>query len=287
MAERACHDFASTTQFGLIPALATMLKLIAAFLVTALTACGHGPQRVTSTRNCPLPQGLPTGKLLLFGEMHGSVEAPKLISDLACSLSKSEEIAIGLEIPSQDQPLIDNYLKSLGTKEDIETLTSGYFWQKVIDGRSSAAMLQLIGDIRALRAEGHAINLFAFDDQPGTKLERNVAIANGIRRFRATHPDTQIIALMGNIHAMQSEMTTSDGVLVPSGSLLHDLDPVSVNITYPAGTIWACMPKCGIQSLTPRSPTTGTGFKLGASFGGYSHSYLLPSITASPPAVPQ
>ena len=110
-----------------------MLKFIVAFLVTALTACGHGPQRVTSTRNCPLPQGLPTGKLLLFGEMHGSVEAPKLISDLACSLSKSEEIAIGLEIPSQDQPLIDNYLKSLGTKEDIETLTSGYFWQKKIN----------------------------------------------------------------------------------------------------------------------------------------------------------
>jgi len=264
-----------------------MFKFFVALLAITLAACAHGPQQAISTGNCTLQQGLPAGKLLLFGEMHGSIEAPKLISDLTCSLSKSEEIAVGIEIPSQDQQLIDNYMNSRGTKTDVEALTSGYFWQKGRDGRSSAAMLRLIEDIRALREEGHAIYLFAFDDQPGAKLERNVAIATGIRRFHAAHPDTKIIALMGNIHAMQSEMTTSDGVLVPSGSLLHDLHPVSVLITYPAGTIWACMPTCGTQSLTPRSPKPGAGFMLGAPLDGYSYSFQLSSITASPPAMQQ
>ena len=265
-----------------------MLKFIAGLITITLAACGHGPQPSSSSRNCPLPQGLPAGNLLLFGEMHGSAEAPKLISDIACSLSESENVAVGLEISSKDQPLIDNYLKSRGTKADIKALTSSDFWQKGRDGRSSAAMLRLIEDIRTLNNEGRAIVLFVFDDQPDTKLERNVAIANGIRRFYSAHATTRIIALMGNIHAMQVKITTSSGPLVPTGYLLSDLNPVSILITYPAGTTWACMPICGVQNLTPRSPQIGSsGFKVGATMGGYGYSFLLPSITASPPAMQQ
>ena len=265
-----------------------MLKVFIAIAAIALSGCGHTSGPKASTRDCPQHQGLPEGKLLLFGEMHGSVEAPKLISDLACDLSRSHEVAVGLEAPSQDQVLIDRYLKSSGEKGDIEKLTSGYFWQKGKDGRSSAAIFQLIEFIRELRQEGHSISLFAFDDQPGTELERNIAIANGIRRFHASHPDVQIIALMGNVHAMQAHMSTSEGPLVPTGSLLSDLKPVSILITYPTGTIWACMPDCGVHELAPRKPIPGpSGFRQGAPFSGYSHSFLLSSITASPPAVQQ
>lgn len=264
---------------------ATMLKLIAALAALLLTACGHTPGPPVSTSGCPDPVALPDAKLLLFGEMHGSVEAPQLISDLACSLSVSRDVAVGLEIPSKDQALVDRYLGSRGAQADVEELTSSYFWQQGHDGRSSAAMLGLIEHIRELRKNGRPITLFFFDDQPGTELERNVAIANGIRRFQATRPDTQIIALMGNVHAMQKDITTNDGILVPSGRLLGDLHPVSILITYPQGTIWACMPTCKVHEISPRTPPTGpAGFKQGASFGGYSHSYLLPSITASPPA---
>lgn len=265
-----------------------MLKSFSLVILITLTICGHAAQAQASTRTCTQLQGVPEGQLLLFGEMHGSVEAPRLISQLACSLSESQKVAVGLEIPSQDQPLIDTYLKSLGTKADVEKLTSSPFWQKGKDGRSSAAMLDLVEYIRELRGQGHSIDLFAFDDQPGTALERNVAIANGIRRFHSAHPNVQIIALMGNVHAMQTLMATGAGSLVPSGKLLSDLDPVSILITYPAGTIWACMPNCGVQSLTRRNPTGGSpGFKSDAPLDGYSHSFLLSSITASPPAVQQ
>jgi len=265
-----------------------MLKFIAALAALLLTACSHTSGTPVSVSGCPDPAGLPDAELLLFGEMHGSVEAPKLISDLACSLSVSRELAVGLEIPSKDQALVDHYLGSRGSQADLEKLTSSYFWQKGIDGRSSAAMLDLIEHIRELKEKGRPITMFFFDDQPETELERNVAIANGIRRFQATRPDTKIIALMGNVHAMQKDMTTNDGTLVPSGRLLEDLHPVSILVTYPTGTIWACMPTCGVHEISPRNPPTGPiGFKQGASLGGYSHSYLLPSITASPPATQQ
>ncbi len=263
-----------------------MLKFLAILLAIALSACGHKPNPSIASKSCPTPLGIPNGKLLLFGEMHGSIEAPNLISNIACSLSSSEDVAVGLEIPSQDQPLIDKFLESQGTSADITALTSSEFWQKGKDGRSSKAMLQLIKDIRSLRENGRSIQIFAFDDQPNSTLERNIAIANGIRRFQATHKNMRIIALMGNIHAMQGGITTENGPLITSAMLLSDLNPVSITITNPAGTIWACKPDCGIQSLTPRNQTERSpGFNASTAIGGYSYSYHLASITASPPAV--
>lgn len=262
-----------------------MMKFFASLLLFSLASCSHSNQPIPESIACQKPNGIPTGDLLLFGEMHGSKEAPAVISEITCALSGSNNIAVGIEVPSADQALIDAYLQSDGTSADRARLISSDFWQKGKDGRSSIAMLRLIEDIRILKKSGRSVQLFAFDDQPNTDLERNVAIANGIRRFHNSHKNTKIIALMGNIHAMQDSITTNEGPLIPSGAMLSDLKPISILITYPSGTTWACMPDCGVQKLTPRSQTTGeTGFKEGAPLGGYSFSYQLHSISASPPA---
>lgn len=261
------------------------MKFSASLLLFALASCSHSNQSIPQSISCQEPKGIPAGDLLLFGEMHGSNEAPALISELACSLSKSQSLAVGLEISSADQPLIDAYLNSDGANSDQAKLMSSNFWQKGKDGRSSSAMLHLIDDIRVIKDSGRDVHLFAFDDQPNTDLERNTAIANGIRRFRSSHPGMKIIALMGNVHAMRDPMTTSEGPLIPSGALLSDLKPVSILITYPRGTIWACMPDCKVHELTPRSQTNNSiGFKEGSPLGGYNFSYQLKSISASPPA---
>lgn len=84
-----------------------------------------------------------------------------------------------------------------GTAEDARTLLASDFWQQGRDGRSSRAMLALIEGLRVLKHAARPVDLFAFDDQPGTELERNVAIATGLRRSREAHPDTRNIALMG------------------------------------------------------------------------------------------
>ena len=263
-----------------------MLKFLALIAILSLSACGHYPGRDTQD-TCHEIVGLPQGNLLLFGEIHGSVEAPALIENISCSLSKSQPVAVGLEYPSSDQNLILAYLASGGTTADKEKLLDTYFWQKNIDGRSSTAMLQLIERIRTLKNAGHQIDLFAFDDQPGTELERNVAIANGIRRFHTSHPKVKIVALMGNVHAMQAPMGSGEERMLPSGYLLKDLEPVSILVQYPKGTIWACFSgDCRIHDLAPRTVSSDPpGFRSGASLQGYSHSYLLPSITASPPAI--
>lgn len=252
-----------------------------------LAACSRGEIARADAFDCTAASGAPDVPLLLFGEMHGSQESPALIRGLACDISATQDVAVGLELPSRDQPLLDAFMASGGTENDVRQLIASDFWQKGRDGRSSAAMLKLIEDMRALKQAGRPVALFAFDDQPGTELERNVAIANGVRRFREAHPDTRIIALMGNIHAMQESMQAGEEMLTPSGKLLADLHPVSTLVSHPAGTIWACMPTCGIHALPASRGETVPGFHDGAALGGYSHTYGLPSFTASPPAVEQ
>lgn len=263
-----------------------MIKTIAFLAALVLSPGSYAAQPSTWHEDCPPLDGLPQGKLLLFGEMHGSKEAPALIARLACAVSKHEEMAVSLELPSREQQRLDAYLASPGAKADRKKLMGSAFWQTDKDGRSSAAIFELIDAVRILRKHGRAIDLFAFDEQPGTTLERNVAIAHGIRGFRERHPDTKVIALMGNIHAMQEPLDFGEEKLRPSGYLLKDLEPVSILLTYPKGSIWACMPDCRIHDLSPRTPVPGPpGFKKGATLSGYSHMFLLGSITASPPAV--
>lgn len=261
------------------------MRNIAALIIfmTLLAGCTDGPDR--HGVQCRDIGELPGGHLLLFGEMHGSIEAPALIADVACHLSLSGDVTIGLEIPATEQAQIDDYLASAGTAADEAKLLAGAFWRHGNDGRSSVAILDLLRAIRAQNAGGRSLEVLAFDDHALGSMSRDEAMAASIRSYRGIHPSRKMVALMGNIHAMQEEFVVEDFSMTPAGQLLEDLSPTSILITYPKGTVWACMPDCGVHDVAPRSPINGPiGFREGASMTGYSHTYLLGSITASPPA---
>lgn len=269
-------SIAGKAGIGLAIAVAALLPLV---------ACSRGEAGHAVAVDCAAISGAPEEPLLLFGEMHGSQEAPELIHGLACDVSATREVAVGLEIPSGNQPLLDAYMTSAGSADDARKLISSEFWQQSRDGRSSTAMLKLIEGLRALKQAGRPVSLFAFDEQTRMDENRDVAIANGVRRFHDTHPKVRIIALMGSAHAMQASMWSGDQISTPSGSLLADLHPVSVFIAYPAGTTWACMMgNCGIKTLPAADEEAALGFRDGAAKGGYSRTYRLASMTASPPA---
>lgn len=269
----------------LIRASATMRSIVALIIfMTLLGGCTDRPDR--HGVQCRDIGELPGGNLLLFGEMHGSIEAPALIADVACHLSLGGDVTIGLEIPAEEQARIDDYLASAGTAADEAKLLATAFWRNGEDGRSSVAMLDLLRAIRALNAGGRSLEVLAFDDQALGSTDRDEAMAASIRSHRGKHPSRKMVALVGNIHAMQERFVVEDFSLTPAGQLLEDLFPTSILITYPKGTVWACMPDCRVHDVAPRNPIDGpSGFREGASMTGYSHTYLLGSITASPPAL--
>lgn len=259
------------------------MKSIIVLLLGAIASLSATTSAVD--HRCITPESFPRKKLLLLGEIHGTVESPALVASLACALSKETSIAVGLEIPKSDQPLIDSYLSSRGGPKDKVLLLSSYFWGKGRDGRSSKAMFDLIETIRDLNRRGRGIAVFAFDWQPNSALERNVALADGIRSYVVAHPEKTIIVLTGNIHAMKQDRGSGKDLLIPSGKLLADLEPISVELATPSGNSWMCIPGCGIHNI-PKGKTDSLPAGIGPGrFGGYDFTFRLPSTTASTPAV--
>lgn len=254
-------------------------------LLLLLSACAT--TRPANDIACNAPVNIPEGDLLLFGEMHGSVETPELVGRVACEQAKHGPAALGLEVPTEEQAAIDRYMDSDGSDEARGQLLAGRFWQKGRDGRSSAAMSGLLEQVRLWRLNGLPLSVFAFDSDNGGG--RDKALAASIRNFRTQHPDLPIIALMGNIHASGEPFEFSDRTVVTSGTLLQDMNPVSILVRYPAGTVWTCMGgSCEIHEIRRSSGSpVSPGFSEGSPRGGYAISFMLPSITASPPAVDQ
>ena len=243
-----------------------------------------------STVSCHVPEGVPETHLLLLGELHGSKEAPALAGKIACARAVTGPVGLGLEIPLSEQIAIDSYLSSDGGKDAKQKLLAGEFWQTDDDGRASTAMFDLIEYIRQLKHRGMPVSIFAFA-KSGIRRHttRDAALARSIRNLHAEHSALRMVVLVGNVHASQAPvLQLGKESLVPAGYLLRDLHPVSVFLGYPAGTVWVCMPDCGIHQTGEVGVTQKPElFYRESPMPGYSMSFMLPSITASRPAISQ
>lgn len=262
----------------------SLMKHILVMILLAVLAYFSIPAFAKSIE-CNAPKGIPESRLLFFGEVHGSVEAPALVGKIACAAGQKGPTALLVELPANEQAAIDRYLASSGDAISRAKLLSGKFWQSDKDGRSSAAMAALIEQVRSLRQHGLPLSIFAFAQiERGTTPDASYATA--IRAFHANHPTVRIIALLGNVHASQAPFKVGEKSILTTGYLLRDLNPTSVFLAYHSGSIWACMPDCGVHQVTSTSSNARKAdFYKGSPFSGYSSSYVLPSITASPPAV--
>lgn len=199
--------------------------------------------------------------------------------------AEGREIVVGLEVPSDEQPQLDNYLGGSGEPSDKLDLLAGHFWQRPSqDGRSSAAILRLIDRIRAIKVSGGNVRIVAID-KPSSEISRDAAMARAIRTELQTSVNARVVVLMGNYHA--SKAPSSDPTFKSTAFLLSDLSPTTVLIGYRAGTAWACMDgTCGIHPLSSKwAADRFAGFHSGVSpLPGYDGTYLLETITASPPA---
>ena len=252
---------------------------VAPFLAGLIIA--HGAQ----AKDCSAPKGMPTEKIVLVGELHGVAESPAFVLDTACALSKLQPTAIGLEIDAREQSRVEAYLRGKGTPSEQTSFLSSPFWSNARDGRGSKAMFELIERVRKLKSKN--LTVFYFDDQPGGNRERNEAIAEGIRRFAKAHSTYRIMALMGNVHSEQSVINLSTGaIIIPSGALLSDLKPATIELIYPAGTSWNCRyDGCKVrQDSTGRASQFPDGLsKIGPPVSRY-YTFKLASRTASAPA---
>jgi hypothetical protein len=232
----------------------------------------------------------------LFGEVHGTAEIPALFGRIVCNVAAAHEVLVGLEIPRDQQPLIDAFLASDGGAAAQAALRAGSFWHSAWkDGRSSQAMWALLEQLRAWRAAGARLSVVAFDIPEAamaTTADRDKEMADHLLIARLVRREAALLVLTGNIHARLRGGLEFAPDLVPMGATMRVAVPslLSFDARYGAGTAWVCTgstpAECGAEAWgrgedegPPRVERTGID-----AYSGRFH--VGAPLTASPPVVP-
>lgn len=199
-------------------------------------------------------------RLVLLGEKHGTREVPILVGELLDVWSRSGPVTLGLEIPRDEQPVLDRYLASPGDNDARTKLLSSPFWSiergDQHDGRRSHDMLALIERIRVLHNQGRNVHLLAYDRHSADKMDhhgRDRAMAERVAGAHRSQRRVRVVVLAGNVHAMLRRPASAPPQMQLSmGWHLRDRDPFAIDIVAQSGHFWGCTTRCGpVASIAP------------------------------------
>ncbi|MCP3960427.1 MAG: hypothetical protein GY719_21490 [bacterium] len=243
-----------------------------------------------------LPALLEPGTVAIFGEVHGTAEAPAFFSDVVCgSLAAGHAVTAGLELPPSLRPAIDAFLDSEGTPEDRASLLAGGFWQSSYqDGRASEATVALIDSFRRHRRAGYPLEVRLFDQAGSSSQARDRAMADRLRTLIEASSSDLFIALTGNVHARMAPGTRWDDGYEPMAYLAAATIPerrwIALDLGSSGGTAWICSggedSSCKARRLSGRYEGTSRGIVLRAELDGqpYHGFYHVGELNASLPA---
>lgn len=230
-------------------------------------------------------------RVILLGEIHGTVEMPEFAGDLLCHFAqKKQAVMLGLEMSESMQPMLNDYMASGGSAADRSKLLAAPFWTFASKfGMASTAILATIEKARYLKVKGLPVLLFAFDgtndentfkitDAENTRFMRDFIMATTIARRAAQYKNHHILVLTGNLHAVKtaSEMRMA--------SFIEKFVPVFSAKFVPTkgGQSWSCYGKSH-ESLT--CGVSDVGADDTASAAGYDAVIKLNAIHAAIPAI--
>lgn len=277
---------------------ATMRRVSTAILVLLISMAGTRTRaEVPSSDVCAAGSAVPDtlahpGEIVLFGEFHGTRELPALFGEAVCALLHTRrEVLVGLELPESEGPPVARFLESKGTESDRRALAGGAFWSRDYqDGRSSAAMLELLDRLRRLKRAGRSLSMVLFDAPPDAARDEHMA-ANISAASRA-HPRAVVAVLTGNLHARTRPGVPWDAAWKPMGWFLAQHHEVqALDLAGPPGSYWGCptvdASECGIQKFQPDQAMrarVGVSLLPETSPEGFVGVLSSASLTASGPA---
>ncbi len=240
------------------------------------------------------------GTVVLVGEMHGTEQSPRFVSDLVCSaLDRGLSVTVALEIPKEEETRVTAYLDSDGGDDARSALLAGPFWTDGYqDGRRSEAELGLIESLRRDRQAGLPLNLALLDRRErAAGAVRDAIMASRLAEAATASPRDFVVSLTGNLHSSARKGTPWDADYLPMGLVLEGKLPdrriVSLDVAYTGGTAWNCRAaeaeSCHPYELkgTPMDGSGGRRIVLDESLKekGYDGYYAVGNLTSSPPAL--
>lgn len=224
----------------------------------------------------------PNLRFVILGEIHGTVEAPKVFGEVVCAASQERAVTVSLEFPVQMQADLDAYMSGPGDDEAKRSLLSNPFWSvRLADGRSSQAMLNLLERLRRLRADGRDLQVRATRAGAGRGFRQDYTeLLIAAEWVRAASDSRLVVALVGRAHAGKAPNER----FRPAASFLPSDESLSFEMEAAGGQFWGCRSECGVQPYSGSEPGPA-GIHLGAKEGGFDGGFSAPTLTASPPAV--
>lgn len=226
---------------------------------------------------------------IVIGEIHGSNEVPEAFANAVCLTAESNPVVVAVEQPASDQLAIDDFMQSDGGLYAQRAFLKAQMWNSDMkDGRSSEAYFRLFESLRKMRAARLIEKVVAFEPSTFTTLpsppEYEQAMADIL--IAEARPNTIVIALVGNLHAMRTEVPWQPTYIPMAGRLPRE-DAFTLNTSASGGAAWNCQgaDKCGPHSLPATVPGTEVvGVELNAGEGAYSGTlHLGIPMSASPP----
>jgi len=299
------------------------------FIFVALAGPAHASEALLEDRfregTCTSPEGWEALEkrdpdFVVFGETHGTREAPAFFGSLACSLArKGERLLVAIEFSSQHDAALQIAWNADETEFEKLALEAGWLGRR--DGVGSEAMFAMVRDLHRLQQAGYVIDITAFngarsDDQrarfadlPGQGPHEAAQAENIAIAARGGSYD-RVLVLVGNLHAEKQPITLGDLTFDPMAMRLAEYGSVlSLDMRYGAGTSWNCQLRKDFDLKRGAQPgdidiecashqTKGnwsinhepfiglnemTGDAIAASFDGY---FWVGPVTASPPQAP-
>lgn len=184
-----------------------------------------------------LKQKIEGKKLVLFGEIHGTKEIPEMLSEFFEKYAKDHDFNICMEIPSENQRWIDNFLL-IGQDSYLKEMP--FFKYSNSDGRNSLEYFNLIKNIYKVGLKiAKDIKIFCIDssnlEDYKDQNEREIIIANNIKKV---YLDRTTFIIIGNIHASKNVINLQASKIIPvCYHLLNEFKDKLVSINF--------MPKAG------------------------------------------
>ena len=220
--------------------------------------------------------------IILFGELHGTNEIPRMFGNVACNAivsQPSKRILIGLELPGD----FDRAFLKIGKVPETQILSEVDrmdFWRAMKDGRHSRAMRELtLRLISYAHTSGGRVFLIAFE-RPNID---SIGAAAILSRIEEVHAD-QTLILVGNNHARKVRMPNGPAY-PPMGENLGrgGESIVSLDGRFEAGRAWICMSQCAARPIS--SPLhigrDGEFVELMPGIAGYDGIFHLSQLTVS------
>ncbi|MDQ2892299.1 MAG: hypothetical protein M3R64_04295 [Pseudomonadota bacterium] len=215
------------------------------------------PAAMAVATACQLPAGWDAVEArhtpyVVFGEVHGSSEAPDFVGETACALARrGDRILVAIEQRGSESEALQRVwrLPHPGFTAALRALP---MWAGRNDGVGSEAMFALLVRLHALSASGKRIDIVAFDGPkddaqrarfgglPGQGV-REASQAANIRTAASLARYDRVLVLTGNAHArllpVRFGQSTYDAMamhLASRGQI------TSLDLRADAGTSWNC-----------------------------------------------